>query len=80
MPLPDARTLVVSSRETVLEPVDQSADYIWSFPRPDHLAIGSCAQVSDTTGGAVREHLAQWLTTMEFGLAWKWRRSAYLPA
>ena len=53
----------VSSREIVLELVDQPAGYIWSFPRPDHLAIGICAQASDTTVGAIREHLTQWLTT-----------------
>ena len=53
----------VSSREIVLELVDQPAGYIWSFPRPDHLAIGICAQASDTTVGAIREHLTQWLAT-----------------
>lgn len=75
-----AGTVVVSSLEIVLAPVDQSADYIWSFPRPNHLAIDSGAQVSDTTGGALREHLAQSLTTTAFGLALKRVRSAYLPA
>ncbi len=75
-----AGTVVVSSLEIVLGPVDQSADYIWSFPRPNHLAIDSGAQVSDTTGGALREHLAQSLTTTAFGLALKRLRSAYLPA
>ncbi len=51
----------VSSREIVLELVERPAGYIWSFPRPDHLAIGICAQATDTTVGAVRAVLAQWL-------------------
>lgn len=52
----------VSSREIVLELVDRPAGYIWSFPRPDHLTIGICAQATDTTVGAVRELLGRWLT------------------
>lgn len=51
----------VSSREIVLELVERPAGYIWSFPRPDHLAIGICAQATDTTVGAVRAVLTQWL-------------------
>ena len=50
-----------SSREIVLELVERPAGYIWSFPRPDHLAIGICAQATDTTVGAVRGVLARWL-------------------
>ncbi len=51
----------VSSREIVLELVDRPAGYIWSFPRPDHLAIGICAQATHTTVGAVRDLLTQWI-------------------
>jgi len=51
----------VSSQEIVLELVDQPAGYIWSFPRPDHLAIGICAQATDATVGSVREVLTRWL-------------------
>ncbi len=51
----------VSSREIVLELVERPAGYIWSFPRPDHLAIGICAQATETTVGAARAVLGQWL-------------------
>lgn len=34
----------VTSDEVVIEMVDDPPGYIWSFPRPDHLAIGICAQ------------------------------------
>lgn len=51
----------VSSREIVLEMVDRPAGYIWSFPRPDHLAIGICAQATDTTSGQFRARLERWM-------------------
>jgi geranylgeranyl reductase family protein len=34
----------VSSEEIVIELLGEPPGYIWSFPRPDHLAIGICAQ------------------------------------
>jgi geranylgeranyl reductase family protein len=34
----------VTSDEIVVEMVADPPGYIWSFPRPDHLAIGICAQ------------------------------------
>ena len=51
----------VSSREIVLELVDRPAGYIWSFPRPGHLAIGICAQASDATVVTVRALLTRWI-------------------
>src|SRR5439155_21760234 len=33
-----------TSDEVVIELVADPAGYFWSFPRPDHLAIGICAQ------------------------------------
>jgi flavin-dependent dehydrogenase len=34
----------VTSDEIVLELLSDPPGYIWSFPRPDHLAIGVCGQ------------------------------------
>ncbi len=34
----------VSSRDIVIEFVSDPPGYIWSFPRPNHLAIGICTQ------------------------------------
>ena len=36
--------------------------YLWSFPRPDHLAVGVCAQADDTTPGPLRELAGAWIT------------------
>lgn len=52
----------VSSDEILIEMVSSPAGYIWSFPRPDHLAIGICAQAdSGLTVGALREILVSWI-------------------
>jgi flavin-dependent dehydrogenase len=50
-----------TSDEILLEMIDRPAGYIWSFPRPDHLAIGICAQATDTTAAPLRATLVNWL-------------------
>jgi geranylgeranyl reductase family protein len=37
----------VTGNEIVIELIADPPGYIWSFPRPDHLAIGICAQADD---------------------------------
>jgi geranylgeranyl reductase family protein len=52
----------VTSRSIVLELVDEPPGYIWSFPRPDHLAIGICAQASTgVSTTALRARTARWI-------------------
>jgi flavin-dependent dehydrogenase len=52
----------VASREVVIELVDEPPGYIWSFPRPDHLAIGICAQADAGIGAdALRGRVAAWI-------------------
>lgn len=53
----------VTSDEIVLEMVADPPGYIWSFPRADHLAIGICAQASDTTKPVLQARLLHWLKT-----------------
>ena len=43
----------VSSDEILIELVDDPPGYIWSFPRPTHLAVGICAQ-ADAGAGATQ--------------------------
>ena len=54
----------VTSDEIVIELTANPPGYIWSFPRPTHLAIGVCAQ-ADTrvTAAMLREQTAAWMTT-----------------
>jgi menaquinone-9 beta-reductase len=52
----------VSSQEIVIELVADPPGYIWSFPRPDHLAVGICAQAdAGITAAALRAHTRRWI-------------------
>jgi geranylgeranyl reductase family protein len=52
----------LSSSEILVRFVSEPQGYIWSFPRPDHLAIGIGAQADDIQSGPLRDILSQWLT------------------
>ena len=62
-----------TSDEVVIELVADPAGYLWSFPRPDHLAIGMCAQADAgiSPGGVARSG-----TRLDRTLASRRRRSA----
>ena len=52
----------VSAEEIVIEFVDDPPGYIWSFPRPDHLAIGICAPAGGgATSPRLRERTSHWM-------------------
>jgi hypothetical protein len=44
----------VTSTEIVIAFVADPPGYIWSFPRPGHLAIGICAEATADTGSSSR--------------------------
>jgi menaquinone-9 beta-reductase len=52
----------VRSTEIVIELTVDPPGYIWSFPRPGHLAIGICAQAdAGVTAVALRARIAAWI-------------------
>jgi geranylgeranyl reductase family protein len=52
----------VTSEEVVIEIVENPSGYIWSFPRPDHLAIGLCAQADrPETAASLRRRVESWI-------------------
>ena len=52
----------VTSDEIVIELLADPPGYIWSFPRPTHLAIGICAQAdAGTTAATLRAKTAAWI-------------------
>jgi flavin-dependent dehydrogenase len=52
----------VTSDEIVIELTADPPGYIWSFPRPGHLAIGICAQADAGIGAAaLRARTAAWI-------------------
>jgi geranylgeranyl reductase family protein len=40
---------------------DQPRGYLWSFPRPGHLAVGTCAQADASTSGELHALTDRWL-------------------
>jgi geranylgeranyl reductase family protein len=52
----------VTSDQVAIEFTSDPAGYIWSFPRPTHLAIGICAQAdAGVTAATLRAHAARWI-------------------
>jgi len=52
----------VTSDEIVIELVADPPGYLWSFPRPGHLAIGICAQAdAGVTAAHLRSAAAGWM-------------------
>jgi geranylgeranyl reductase family protein len=50
-----------SSREVVIRFETSPAGYLWAFPRPDHVAVGICAQADESGAGLLRARSAQWI-------------------
>lgn len=70
----------VTSDEIVIEMTTDPPGYIWSFPRPDHLAIGICAQADAGCGvSALRARVQEWIarTGIGAGLSGKVRLEPY---
>jgi geranylgeranyl reductase family protein len=66
----------VTSDEIVIEFIADPPGYIWSFPRPDHLAIGICAPAdAGFSAPALRARVAAWIATT--GIAKAARLEAY---
>jgi geranylgeranyl reductase family protein len=66
----------VTSNEIVIEFVADPPGYIWSFPRPEHLAIGICAQADSGVSAAdLRQAAAGWIART--GIARNARLQAY---
>lgn len=51
----------VDTSEIVIGFVDRPRGYLWSFPRPGHLAVGSCAQADETTTAEMHAITDRWL-------------------
>jgi flavin-dependent dehydrogenase len=66
----------VTSEEIVVELLGDPPGYIWSFPRPDHLAVGICAQAdAGHTSASLRARAADWIAST--GIARGARLEAY---
>jgi len=56
----------VTSDEIIIELLADPPGYIWSFPRPTHLAVGICAQADAGVGvDALRARTLAWIRSMQ---------------
>jgi geranylgeranyl reductase family protein len=51
----------VETSEIVIGFVDHPRGYLWSFPRPGHLAVGTCAQANETSAAEMHAITDRWL-------------------
>src|SRR5262249_26773161 len=52
----------VTSENIAIEFISRPPGYVWSFPRPRHLAIGICAQAdAGATSGWLRTAASNWI-------------------
>ena len=51
----------VEASEIAIAFVDAPRGYLWSFPRPGHLAVGACAQADETTTDAMHAIADAWI-------------------
>lgn len=51
----------VETGEIVIAFVDRPSGYLWSFPRPGHLAAGACAQADQTSPAEMHAVTDAWL-------------------
>jgi len=56
-----------SSREIVVGFSFDPPGYMWSFPRPDHLAIGMCAPADRSSAAALRRAVVGWVERAGLG-------------
>lgn len=57
----------VTSSEILVRFTDTPPGYAWVFPRPDHLAIGVCAQADAANSTALRDWTRRWIDTAGLG-------------
>ncbi len=67
----------VAADEVVIRFVDDPRGYLWSFPRPGHLAVGTCAQADASTSAALHRVTDEWLERYPAAAARPRRRYAW---
>jgi geranylgeranyl reductase family protein len=51
----------VALRSVAIAFEDEPPGYLWSFPRPDHLAVGVCAQADTAQSAALLQIASSWI-------------------
>jgi geranylgeranyl reductase family protein len=65
-----------TSRDIAMAFEDAPAGYVWSFPRPDHVAVGICAQADESTTAQLQaigqRWMARWLPASPSRTPYAW--------
>ncbi len=51
----------IESRSVAIAFEDEPPGYLWSFPRPDHLAVGVCAQADASHAAPLQAAASKWI-------------------
>ncbi|HEX5473330.1 MAG TPA: NAD(P)/FAD-dependent oxidoreductase [Vicinamibacterales bacterium] len=66
-----------TAREVAIAFLDEPRGYLWSFPRPDHLAVGACAAADVATPAALHAVTDRWLDQQAGARGCRRRRYAW---
>src|SRR4029077_12314707 len=58
----------------------QFEGYLWSFPRADHLSVGICAKLGQTTSQKLRQHLDEFIAEEKISMTGAQIYSHVLPS
>jgi geranylgeranyl reductase family protein len=67
----------MSSSSIAIKFTVNPAGYLWSFPRPDHLAIGACAQAHETSVQVLRDVTTRWMDEAQLASGARLERYAW---
>jgi geranylgeranyl reductase family protein len=67
----------VSGRHIDIEFTERPPGYLWSFPRPDHLAVGICGQADRTSSSELLDGTARWLKGRVDDRGARWTRYSW---
>jgi flavin-dependent dehydrogenase len=69
-----------TSREIAIAFEDDPPGYLWSFPRPDHLAVGACGQADESSAALLLARTSRWIERLVSGPAELERYSWPIPS
>jgi geranylgeranyl reductase family protein len=70
----------IVSRSVSIAFEDEPPGYLWSFPRPDHLAVGVCAQADTAQSGTLLQIASAWIERHVTGASTLERYSWPIPS
>ena len=67
----------IEASQIAIEFLAEPPGYLWSFPRPDHVAVGACAQADRTSTAELQAIVDRWLDGVPWARGLPRRRYAW---